>query len=48
MNGDGARIMLQLAINAGLGLEGIRDVFEGPLRKAIYENPANQGIYYGV
>ncbi|PKS05450.1 hypothetical protein jhhlp_008826 [Lomentospora prolificans] len=39
-----ARIMLQLAINAGHSLDEIRDLFEGPLRKAIYTS-ANIDIY---
>ncbi|KAH7000112.1 Asparaginase/glutaminase [Ilyonectria destructans] len=41
-----ARIMLQLAINAGLGLDEIRDAFETPLRKAVYGSWASQKAYY--
>ena len=37
--------MLQLAINAGYSLDEIRDVFETPLREAIYGVYANQEIY---
>ncbi|KAH8896536.1 Asparaginase/glutaminase [Thozetella sp. PMI_491] len=43
-----ARIMLQLALNAGYSLEKIRDLFETPLRKAIYSDPGSQHWYYGV
>ncbi|SPO06972.1 related to ASP3-1 - L-asparaginase II [Cephalotrichum gorgonifer] len=39
-----ARIMLQLAINAGYSMDEIRDLFEAPLRKAIYTS-ANVAIY---
>ena len=39
-----ARVMLQLAINAGYSMDEIRDLFEGPLRKAIYAS-ANSGFY---
>ncbi|KAF7549918.1 hypothetical protein G7Z17_g6057 [Cylindrodendrum hubeiense] len=41
-----ARIMLQLAINAGFTLDEIRDVFETPLRKAVYGSWASQKAYY--
>ncbi|KAH7140601.1 Asparaginase/glutaminase [Dactylonectria macrodidyma] len=41
-----ARIMLQLAINAGLSLDEIRDTFETPLRKAVYGSWAAQKVYY--
>ncbi|KAI1770807.1 Asparaginase/glutaminase [Hypoxylon cercidicola] len=44
---DQARIMLQLALNAGYNLTEIRDLFESPLRKAIYGPVANQHFYYG-
>ena len=37
--------MLQLAINAGYSLDKIRDLFEGPLREAIYKPWANQVFY---
>jgi L-asparaginase len=38
--------MLQLAINAGLSLDEIRDLFETPLREAVYAPWANQLAYY--
>jgi L-asparaginase len=38
--------MLQLAINAGYSLDRIRDVFENPLREAIYSPTVNKGFYY--
>ncbi|UPK96975.1 hypothetical protein LCI18_007910 [Fusarium solani-melongenae] len=41
-----ARVMLQLAINAGLSLDEIRDLFETPLREAVYAPWANQLAYY--
>ncbi|RYP59852.1 hypothetical protein DL769_008367 [Monosporascus sp. CRB-8-3] len=41
-----ARIMLQLAIGTGYGVDEIRDLFESPLRNAIYGPIANQHIYY--
>ncbi|KPM37600.1 hypothetical protein AK830_g8959 [Neonectria ditissima] len=41
-----ARIMLQLALNAGLTLDEIRNVFEDPLRKAVYGSWASQQAYY--
>ncbi|KAJ4508747.1 hypothetical protein HRR83_005837 [Exophiala dermatitidis] len=47
VGGDQARIMLQLAINAGYSLDQIRDLFEGPLRNAIYGPYANQ-LFYGL
>ncbi|KAI0400279.1 Asparaginase/glutaminase [Xylaria palmicola] len=40
-----ARIMLQLGINAGYSMDEIRDLFEGPLRQAIYEPWVNQQAY---
>ncbi|KAH7144598.1 Asparaginase/glutaminase [Dactylonectria estremocensis] len=40
-----ARIMLQLAINAGLSLDEIRDAFETPLREAVYGSWASQKAY---
>ncbi|KAI8214819.1 hypothetical protein K4K53_011042 [Colletotrichum sp. SAR 10_77] len=43
---DQARIMLQLAINAGYSLDQIRDLFESPLRNAVYGSPASQKYYY--
>ncbi|KAI0022811.1 Asparaginase/glutaminase [Xylariomycetidae sp. FL0641] len=45
LGADQARIMLQLAINAGYDLDRIRDLFESPLRKAIYGSAAVQKIY---
>ena len=36
--------MLQLAINAGYSIDGIRDLFEGPLRRAVYTS-ANLEYY---
>ncbi|RYO89192.1 hypothetical protein DL766_003598 [Monosporascus sp. MC13-8B] len=41
-----APIMLQLAIAAGYSFDQIRDLFESPLRNAIYGPTANQHIYY--
>ncbi|RYP52951.1 hypothetical protein DL768_001945 [Monosporascus sp. mg162] len=41
-----ARIMLQLAIGAGYSVDEIRDLFESPLRNAVYGPAANQHIYY--
>ncbi|KAH9214694.1 Asparaginase/glutaminase [Leptodontidium sp. 2 PMI_412] len=41
-----ARIVLQLGINAGYDMDLIRDLFEGPLRNAVYGPLANQEIYY--
>ncbi|GJC97079.1 L-asparaginase [Colletotrichum higginsianum] len=46
LGGEQARVMLQLAINAGYGLEAIRDLFEHPLRSAVYDNPASRELYY--
>ncbi|KAF9871584.1 hypothetical protein CkaCkLH20_10995 [Colletotrichum karsti] len=43
-----ARIMLQLAINAGYSLDEIRDLFESPLRKAVYGTAASQKAYYST
>ncbi|PGH16392.1 hypothetical protein AJ79_01723 [Helicocarpus griseus UAMH5409] len=45
VGGEQARIMLQLAVNAGYDLDKIRDLFEGPLRKAVYTS-ANLKVYY--
>lgn len=39
--------MLQLALSAGYSLDEIRDLFEGPLREAVYAPSANQEWYYG-
>jgi L-asparaginase len=38
--------MLQLAINAGYSMDKIRDLFEGPLLKAILAPWANQEFYH--
>lgn len=38
--------MLQLALNAGYSLDKIRDLFESPLREAIYGPQASQDWYY--
>ncbi|KAK1655830.1 Asparaginase/glutaminase [Colletotrichum phormii] len=46
LGGEQARIMLQLAINAGYDIDAIRGLFESPLRRAVYEAPANQKFYY--
>ncbi|KAK1726104.1 Asparaginase/glutaminase [Colletotrichum acutatum] len=46
LGGEQARIMLQLAINAGYDIDAIRGLFENPLRRAIYNTPANQKFYY--
>ncbi|TPX17812.1 uncharacterized protein E0L32_002913 [Thyridium curvatum] len=46
VGGDQARIMLQLAINAGYSMDQIRDLFEGPLRKAIFGTKVNQMTYF--
>ncbi|KAL2844866.1 Asparaginase/glutaminase [Aspergillus pseudodeflectus] len=46
LGADQARVLLQLAINAGYGLDEIRDVFEGPLRRALYTSPASLEYYY--
>ncbi|KAJ0160068.1 putative L-asparaginase 1 [Colletotrichum tanaceti] len=46
LGGEQARVMLQLAVNAGYGLEAIRDLFEQPLRSAVYDNPASRELYY--
>ncbi|KAI1080535.1 Asparaginase/glutaminase [Whalleya microplaca] len=45
LGAEQARIMLQLAINAGHNLDEIRDLFESPLRKAIYGSIVNQQTY---
>lgn len=39
--------MLQLALNAKYNLDEIRDLFESPLRNAIFGPTANQQFYYG-
>jgi L-asparaginase len=39
--------MLQLALNAGYSLDEIRDLFERPLREAVYGSSASQAWYYG-
>ncbi|KAI1343089.1 Asparaginase/glutaminase [Xylariaceae sp. FL0016] len=44
---DQARIMLQLAISADYNLDQIRDLFERPLREAVYGPIVNQE-YYGL
>ncbi|KAK3314399.1 Asparaginase/glutaminase [Apodospora peruviana] len=41
-----ARIMLQLALGAGYSLDEIRDLFESPLRNAIYAPTPNNKWYY--
>ncbi|KAK3385973.1 Asparaginase/glutaminase [Podospora didyma] len=41
-----ARIMLQLALSTGQTLDEIRDLFEAPLRKAIYATVPNNQWYY--
>ncbi|GKT92721.1 L-asparaginase [Colletotrichum tofieldiae] len=46
LGGEQARIMLQLAINAGYDLEQTRDLFESQLRNAVYDPAANQKFYY--
>nr|XP_036574233.1 L-asparaginase [Colletotrichum truncatum]KAF6780630.1 L-asparaginase [Colletotrichum truncatum] len=46
VGGEQARIMLQLAINAGYSVDEIRELFESPLRNAVYGNSANQQFYY--
>jgi L-asparaginase len=46
LGADQARVLLQLAINAGYGLDEIRDIFEGPLRRALYTSPASLEYYY--
>lgn len=40
--------MLQLALNAGYDLDEIRDLFESPLRNAIFGPAVNQLAYYGT
>ncbi|KAK4224040.1 putative L-asparaginase [Podospora fimiseda] len=42
LGGPQARIMLQLAINAGLTIQEIQDLFEAPLRDAIYAPAPNK------
>ncbi len=46
LGGPQARIMLQLALGAGMSLDEIRDVFERPLRDAIYAPAPNSEWYY--
>ncbi|KAK3985286.1 putative L-asparaginase [Cladorrhinum sp. PSN332] len=46
LGGPQARIMLQLAINAGLTIEEIQDLFEAPLRDAIYAPAPNNEWYF--
>ena len=46
MGPEQARIMLQLALNAGFNLEEIRKLFEDPIREAIYTPMVNQLAYY--
>ncbi|KAF7559138.1 hypothetical protein G7046_g5029 [Stylonectria norvegica] len=46
MGPEQARIMLQLSMNAGYSLDEIRDLFESPLRKAVYGPSVNQEAYY--
>jgi hypothetical protein len=38
--------MLQLALNAGYNMTEIQELFEGPLRKAVYTSSNLE--YYGV
>lgn len=38
--------MLQLALNANYTLDQIRDLFEGPIRKALFGPWANQEFYH--
>ncbi|ORY01113.1 Asparaginase/glutaminase [Clohesyomyces aquaticus] len=45
---DQSRIVLQLAINAGYSLDEIRDVFENPLRTAVYGPQPNAEWYYAA
>ncbi|KAH8173125.1 L-asparaginase 2-2 [Sarocladium implicatum] len=44
LGGEHARVMLQLAINAGYSIDAVRDLFEGPLRRAVYTS-ANIDYY---
>ncbi|KAK1539960.1 L-asparaginase [Colletotrichum costaricense] len=46
LGGEQARIMLQLAVNAGYDIDAIRGLFESPLRRTVYDTPANQKFYY--
>lgn len=48
LNGDNSRILLQLCINAKMGLSEIRNVFESGLREVIYGGWVNEMAYYGV
>ncbi|KAI0148417.1 Asparaginase/glutaminase [Xylariaceae sp. FL1272] len=45
LGADQARIMLQLAINAGFSLSAVRALFETPLRDAVYGPVINQEFY---
>jgi hypothetical protein len=36
MSAEHARIQLQLCLAKDMSMEGIRDVFEGPFRKAVF------------
>lgn len=44
--GPQARIVLQLALGAGYSLEEIRDLFESPLRDAIYAPAPNSEWFF--
>ncbi|KAL4795253.1 Asparaginase/glutaminase [Aspergillus venezuelensis] len=46
LGAEQARITLQLAINAGYDLDKVRDVFERPLREALYASPAAREYYF--
>ncbi|KAK3356352.1 Asparaginase/glutaminase [Lasiosphaeria hispida] len=46
LGGPQARIMLQLALSAGYTLDKIRDLFEAPLRDAIYAPTPNNEWYF--
>ncbi len=46
MGAPQARIMLQLALASGMSLDEIRDLFESPLRDAIYAPAPNNAWYY--
>ncbi|KAI0475508.1 Asparaginase/glutaminase [Xylariaceae sp. FL0804] len=45
LQGPQSRILLQLALNAGYDMDQIRELFEGPIRKAILGPWANQEFY---
>lgn len=36
MHGEQSRIQLQLALATGYGVDGIRELFEGDIRRAVY------------